>query len=189
MILLVLATFCHSLDFCDIYMLFQLWTGSIIIEVVCFSLSLGDGSDCERCNNSERMTIPRIWLSQDTLTINASPYSYHFMWPSIHTEGVIISWTLIFIIKCPNINYSDTPLNKHLYETTTLEIRPLWFSPKCMCTWTLRPAYYVTKMRQLQSLDHALVVWILGKTVIWLCEPNSNRVLPLKFIACGQCKW
>ena len=52
----------------------------------------------------------------------------------VHTYVILYILYYIYIYTCM---YSRTPLNDHLNKATTLEIRPLWFSPKywlCECT-------------------------------------------------------
>ena len=41
---------------------------------------------------------------------------------------------LTYLLLCVSLRYLSLPLNDHLCKTTTLEIRPLWFSPKSLNT-------------------------------------------------------
>ena len=56
-----------------------------------------------------------------------------------HLDLKVIEYVCMYIryIHTYVYTYSRTPLNDHLNKATTLEIRPLWFSPKywlCECT-------------------------------------------------------
>ena len=71
--------------------------------------------------------------------------------------------------------YSETPLNDHLYKMTTLEIRPLWFSPKFMYTcifdcrikttsklrplWMVRIVVIFLRFHCICSAQHTTCAW------------------------------
>ena len=59
--------------------------------------------------------------------IRAGTHSLH-LW-GMHCVTVLYNCLSVSII------YSEAPLNDHLYKATTLEIRPLWFSPKSMIVY------------------------------------------------------
>ena len=56
--------------------------------------------------------------------------------------------------------FSGTPLNDHLYKATTLEIRPLWFSPKSMYTCIM-----VLRIKTTLKIRSLFTVW---KVVLFL---------------------
>ena len=82
--------------------------------------------------------------------IRAGTHSLH-LW-GMHCVTVLYNCLSVSII------YSEAPLNDHLYKATTLEIRPLWFSPKSMYTCIMVLRIKTTlKIRPLHGLVGGLI--------------------------------